>query len=402
MTDDSINAKLNLPEGTFIKVTRVAESRFYTATTAEGLDVTDMLKPFQKKNAAKAQRALKVVRSVNGLQVRQVELSEFDAAAKAFAATIDGNELHAAAVRAYIKSSPTIRPNDYKVSDLVWKFMVRSVLRGKNLLFKGPQGCGKTSGVFALADVLNRELFNIPLGASQDARSTLIGNVHFKHELGTFVSDSEFVRAIQTANAIILLDEITRAPPDAMNILMSVLDAKQRFLRMDEKPDTPIIRVAKGVTFMATANVGHQFTGTRVLDAALLDRFEVIEVEPLGRDAEIELLNLLIPGVDVVNITAIASIAADSREEIKSEQPKISNLISTRQTIRLAELISDGFTLEEAVEVVVYPFFSDAGGAESERAYVRQIVQKYLPTAYDKKENPFQRKPLPWEDAKTS
>jgi hypothetical protein len=46
----------------------------------------------------------------------------------------------------------------------------------------------------------------------------------------------------------------------------------------------------------------------------------------------------------------------------------------------MAGLIYDGFTLTEAAEVCIYPFFSDAGGADSERTYMRQLVQKYIPS----------------------
>jgi hypothetical protein len=45
----------------------------------------------------------------------------------------------------------------------------------------------------------------------------------------------------------------------------------------------------------------------------------------------------------------------------------------------MADLINDGYTLEEACQISVYPFFSDAGGAESERSYMMKVVQKYLP-----------------------
>jgi hypothetical protein len=40
-------------------------------------------------------------------------------------------------------------------------------------------------------------------------------------------------------------------------------------------------------------------------------------------------------------------------------------------------LIYDGFSLAEAAEVGIYPFFSEDGGVDSERTYVKQIVQKY-------------------------
>jgi hypothetical protein len=52
-------------------------------------------------------------------------------------------------------------------------------------------------------------------------------------------------------------------------------------------------------------------------------------------------------------------------------------MISTRMTVRLCELLADGFTLLEATEVAVLPFFDASGGADSERTFVKQIIQKY-------------------------
>ena len=52
-------------------------------------------------------------------------------------------------------------------------------------------------------------------------------------------------------------------------------------------------------------------------------------------------------------------------------------MISTRMTVRLCELLSDGFDLLEATEVAVLPFFDASGGADSERTFVKQIIQKY-------------------------
>ena len=127
------------------------------------------------------------------------------------------------------------------------------------------------------------------MGATQDPRSTLIGNTHFK-EGETIFDKSPFVTAIETENAIILLDELSRAHPEAWNILMTVLDEGQRYLRLDESVNAPIIKVANGVSFIATANIGTEYTSTRVLDRALMDRFEIIEVDILSLEQESILL----------------------------------------------------------------------------------------------------------------
>ena len=52
-------------------------------------------------------------------------------------------------------------------------------------------------------------------------------------------------------------------------------------------------------------------------------------------------------------------------------------MLSTRAAVEVASLLEDGFTLAEAAEVAIYPFFSEDGGIDSERTFVKQLVQKY-------------------------
>ena len=272
------------------------------------------------------------------------------------------------------------KPDNLIIDDLKWKYLVRSVQRGKNIMLTGPSGCGKTLTVQSVAKAHpERKFFYFNLGATQDPRSTLIGNTHYSSNVGTYVVESLFVKAIQTAGAIILLDEITRAHPDAWNILMPVLDDGQRYLRIDEHPDTPTISVAEGVSFLATANVGNEYTASRTLDRALIDRFPVvIEMHPLDIGDEFDLLMSLHPDTKYeTTLHNIAEIAHLTRKEVASNSPSVSTIISTRLTVEMAELLHDGFTLKEIAEVSIFPFFSGAGGVDSERTFMRQLVQKY-------------------------
>ena len=85
------------------------------------------------------------------------------------------------------------------------------------------------------------------------------------------------------------------------------------------------------------------------------------------------------PNLDIQNINAIANIAHTTRVQVKSDDPKVTTSISSRMTVEMAGLIHDGFSLAEAAEVCIYPFFSDAGGTDSERTFMKQLVQKYIP-----------------------
>ena len=277
----------------------------------------------------------------------------------------------------FIHSSYSLKPKMLMMSELKWKYLVRSGVRGKNIMMTGPAGCGKTMAAKSLVNSLDRPDFYFNLGATQDPRSTLIGNTHFDSKKGTYFSESHFVKAIQTPNAVILLDELSRAHPDAWNILMTVLDYGQRYLRLDESTGSDTIKVAEGVTFVATANIGNEYTSTRVMDKALMDRFTIVEMDVLTEEDEASLLNMMFPSVDTTLLNNVAKIATLTRTESNSETARITSGISTRTTVELCGLLYDGFSLEESAEVSIYPQYDNTGGVDSERTFVKQIVQKF-------------------------
>jgi hypothetical protein len=61
-----------------------------------------------------------------------------------------------------------------------------------------------------------------------------------------------------------------------------------------------------------------------------------------------------------------------------SDSGKVTAMVSTRASVEMAGLIYDGFDLFEAAEISIFPFFSNDGGVDSERTYVKQLVQKYV------------------------
>ena len=357
-----------------IIATVTQEGRFLKAITNEGKDVSNQIDRSLRRKAVELGKQLNLdhvtnewsFSNTNSMKVEDVEPVKL----------IDSNSEHSI-MKDFIHSSIALKPEQLIMSDLKWKYLVRSAMRGKNIMMTGPAGTGKTMAAKYLVTALDRPDFYFNLGATQDPRATLIGNTHFSKEDGTYFSESLFVKAIQTENAVILLDELSRAHPEAWNILMTVLDLNQRYLRLDEKDGAPTIKVAPGVSFIATANVGNEYTSTRVMDRALMDRFITIEMDQLDTQMEFTLLKMKYPAADVNILLSIAEIANQTRKELSQSNPKLTNTLSTRANVEIASLIYDGFTLSEAAEVGIYPFFSNDGGVDSERTFVKQIVQKY-------------------------
>ena len=277
--------------------------------------------------------------------------------------------------------TPTIIYNEIDSEEIVFDLQLNTT----NHLYQDADGFihHNTMAARSASQVMKKlkgsEFFYFNLGASQDPRTFLIGNVQFNPESGTYFSESLFVKAIQTPNAVILLDELTRAHPEAANILMTVLDAGQRYLRLDEIGDSSksTVHVADNVSFIATANIGAEYTGTKIMDRAIKDRFTMIEMDTLTAEEERGLLTKMFPFLHEKKINAIAEVAESTRIEVKKEDSRISTIVSTRATVEMAELMTDGFTFTEASSIVIAPLFDAEGGTESERAYIMSIIQKY-------------------------
>ena len=371
-------ARLKGKPGTVVKV--VKSGNRFNAFDANGDKFTSYIGTGSRKKAYAAGNALECREGKTGkVYWWQVSMDKFDATSNIPVAdsNVEVPEGHNEIVD-FINNSYGLKPKGLIMSELKWKYLVRSAVRGKNIMMTGQAGCGKTLAAKSIINALDRPEFYFNLGATQDPRSTLIGNVHYDKAKGTYFSESLFVKAIQTPNAIILLDELTRAHPDAWNILMTVLDYGQRYLRLDEADGQATVKVADGVTFVATANIGNEYTATRQLDKALHDRFTVIEMDLLDKDEEYGLLKYMFPTVDEDMLENVSNITSLTRVEALSENARIASGVSTRTSVEIAGLLFDGFSLLEAANITIYPQYDATGGVDSERTFVKQIVQKFI------------------------
>ena len=370
--------KFNLTPDTVVVKVEARGSRL-VAVDAKGNKVNGPSKKWKTVAMDDGAALAEIIGSTGRPYWRPVPMDEFNTRAN-IPVPVEAVEVPSdhAEVLNFIHSSYKLKPGNLVMNELKWKYLVRSAVRGKNIMMTGPAGCGKTMSAKSLVKALDRPDFYFNLGATQDPRATLIGNTHFAKDTGTYFTESAFVKAITTPDAVILLDELSRAHPDAWNILMTVLDEGQRYLRLDEAEGQATIKVAKGVTFVATANIGNEYTSTRVMDRALVDRFTQIEMDVLNKDQEAGLLKALYPDVEVEILENLAELSHITRVESTGDEGKLTTHVSTRTAVEAAGLIHDGFSLSEAAEVTVLPRFDSTGGLESERTYVKQVLQKFV------------------------
>lgn len=370
-----------LEVGQIVDVVATDGGRKYRASVNSGtLDVSEVIPLNVKEKAYKNGKSLLVTSAEVGKETfKEVDKNYVEE-------LVEGTVFDIA----FVANSIKYKPRDLFINELKWKYLIRNVIKGKNIIMTGPAGSGKTETAKSVAKVLKKPFYYFNLGATQDPRSSLIGNTFFNKETGTYFNESQFVKAIKTENAVILLDELSRAHPEAWNILMTVLDEGQRYMRLDEKDGQEVIKVAEGVSFIATANIGTEYTSTRVFDRALMDRFSIVEMDVLNHEQELQLLQLLYPTVEVKTLESLAKISDEVRKEWLSSSGKLSTGFSTRMSVQVGEMLSDGFSLFEALEVTLIPLFDQSGGENSERVFVKQIIQKYVEVDEEKDKDLFQ------------
>lgn len=248
---------------------------------------------------------------------------------------------------------PTIDDSGFYVDNMNWKFLVRNIIKHKNTMLIGPTGTGKTELIMEIAKQLNLNISIYDMGAMQDPLTDLLGTHRLEGNSSVF-DYAQFVDDIQKPG-IILLDELSRAPQMAMNILFPCLDSR-RELRIDIAGINNIrkVKVHPECVFIATANIGAEYSVTQDIDAALLNRFLPLQLDYMPTKIEEHVL-MVRTEIDKNSAKTICNYAKQIRESYKNEV--LSKSISTRETLAIAELVVDGFTIQDAFKYIIFQKF---------------------------------------------
>ena len=241
---------------------------------------------------------------------------------------------------------------------------IRSQSSVVNIMLVGAPGSGKTS--LARQDgAHNQSLYcEVQCGLMTEP-TQWFGSQKFNPEIGTYYQESQFVKAVETPNCRILLDEINRVEnPKVLNSLFWLLDDRGEAY-IDDLQRT--VKRAMGVIFFATLNEGVIFSGVDFMDTALRDRFYVIQMEFPPEDSEIRILTTK-TGIAPSAAHVLVYMANTIRQD-----PTFDRKVSTRQLLMAARDIVSGATIRDAVQFAVSNTFQEKASD------VMKALQAFIP-----------------------
>ena len=252
---------------------------------------------------------------------------------------------------------PSIKKDGFWVSDENWGTLLLNIHTGTNTMLIGPAGTGKTELAVFLGKELGKDVKIYDMGSMHDPMSQLLGTHRLEKDGGATRSVfdySTFVEDIQKPG-IIVLDELSRATPMTNNILFPVLDFRRELcVEMAGDHDKRRIKVHDECVFIATANIGVEYTGTMSLDKALLSRMFPVELGFMPEATEVNFLAER-AGIAMSDAGIIVNRVNKLRSMYRSGE--VSAEVSVRDTLRCAQQVSFGRNIVDALKCAVLPMF---------------------------------------------
>ncbi len=212
----------------------------------------------------------------------------------------------------------------------IFEMAAAALLQGEHILLSGTKATGKNVLAENLAWVFGRPSYNISFNMNTDS-TTLIGTDTFRDNQVCLRPGPVYDCAVYGGFGI--FDEINMAKNDAVSVLHATLD----YRRIIDVPGYEKIKLHDAARFIGTMNYG--YAGTKELNEALVSRFLVIEMPPVGEEMLLHILKEAFPEAPLKGLEQLTGLFMDlqqkaSHNEISTKALDLRGLMGAIKTMK--------------------------------------------------------------------
>lgn len=218
---------------------------------------------------------------------------------------------------------------------------------GKNVVFEGPTGCGKTHLVDHIANLLGKTYETIQ-GEEGARKEDILGYPNIQNGSMGYTY-GVLPRTMMKENSFIYWDEPNMTPAGIQSICYRPMDHR-RELWLPDCEGGKVIKATAGFVFISAMNVGKGYRGTVQESHAKRARYGgIITLDYLPEARERKML-VARTGVDPTVAEKMSACAKLLRASFARKGDGIQTPVSTRSLLAACEVIALGMNVHDAIE----------------------------------------------------